>query len=86
MAGFSLKQRIMMRLYWRGQDRDEEQPRVHVDELARDLREDPRDVVHVCERLLESGLLRGDDDTMIAYVQLSNQGVEYCEGLVSVLS
>jgi DNA-binding MarR family transcriptional regulator len=86
MAGFSLKQRIMTRLYYRGSDRSEEPTRIHIDELARDLREDPREVTHICERLIESGLLRGDDDTMMGNVQLSNQGIEYCEGLVSILS
>jgi hypothetical protein len=85
MAGFSLKQRIMTRLYWRVTERCDDQEKIDIDDLARDLREDPREVTHVCERLIESGLLRGDD-TMMSYVQLSNLGVEYCEGLVAILS
>ena len=85
MAGFSLKQRIMTKLYWRANDRSFDQERIDIDDLARDLREDPREVTHACEMLIESGLLHGDE-TMMSYVQLSNRGVEYCEGLVALMS
>jgi hypothetical protein len=85
MSEYSLKQRIMTRLYWRAHDRSNDQETIEIDELARDLRADPREVTHSCERLIEAGLLRGDD-TMMSYVQLSNMGVEYCEGLVALMS
>ncbi|MBV8198788.1 MAG: hypothetical protein JO263_11670 [Candidatus Eremiobacteraeota bacterium] len=75
----------MTKLYWHGRDRSDDQERIDIDDLARDLREDPREVTHACEMLIESGLLRGDE-TMMSYVQLSNIGVEYCEGLLAVMS
>jgi hypothetical protein len=85
MSEFTLKHRIMKRLYWCASDSSNDQERIDIDALARDLREDPREVTHVCEMLIESGLLRGDD-TMMSYVQLSRQGIEYCEGLVTLMS
>jgi hypothetical protein len=75
----------MKRLYWRTTAGSDDRERIDIDDLARDLKEDPREVSHACERLIESGLLRGDE-TMMSYVQLSNIGVEYCEGLLALMS
>ncbi len=85
MSDQGLKQRIMTRLFWRYQNAGTDDRQIAISDLARELREDPRNVTLVCERLMESGLLRGDD-TMMDLVRLSPQGIEYCEGLVTLLS
>ena len=73
----------MTLLYRRSIDRGYEHDPISIPDLARELREDLKDVALVCEKLIQSGFVHGDE-TMLSYVRLSHLGVEYCEGLAVV--